>query len=249
MKGMKLAACFAFLVYSLCLPGIALAEDDPALQRRKAELELKKLEFEVAALSKSSQAWPNSVATVVGFLLGGAGTAATLWGARRARFGAVDQSVHEKRLDLYPLLVKACAPLALYFPVHASVGPKECQAMGQAMSEWYFGAGGLLLSVESRDAYFKLARALTLASLADNLKSPVYPNDAPEICKERVDTYREKLRMVADLDDVENWSFGGAGSERNDASDRFRDFVFLQQLSSRLRTSLSEDLRSRRRPT
>jgi hypothetical protein len=29
---------------------------------------------------------------------------------------------------------------------------------------------------------------------------------------------------------------------------RFRDYVFLQNLSSRLRTALTEDLRSRRRP-
>jgi hypothetical protein len=148
--------------------------------------------------------------------------------------------------------VQATAGLALYFPkgdAPAPIGPQTCSAMGQAMSEWYFGGSGLLLSVKARDAYFALARALTCASLSEKLKVSLFPKDAKDISVEKVDVYRPELARRFNLDDVEKWSFGDSGLEEKKPALRFKDFVFLPRLSSTLRTRLSEDLRSRRRPT
>lgn len=197
---------------------------------------------------------PSWLIGLVGLLAGILGTATTVLLARLARLGALDQSVHDKRLESYPQLVKAASRLAVHFPSGdppvASIGPKECREMGQAMSEWYFVVGGLLLSVEARDAYFALARALTRASLAEDLRVPAFPRDAEDISVGKLDKYRKELAREFDLDDIENWSFGGTelGREETPAR-RFQDFVFLQRLSSALRTTLSEDLRSRRRPS
>jgi hypothetical protein len=218
------------------------------------------------------------------------GAAASVWVAYRTRLGGLDQSVHNKRLESYPQLVKAAAPLAIYFPT-GDAGPwalgfpardaaswalslADCRAIGRAMSKWYFGGGGLLLSTEARDAYFLLARALTRATAASSLRVPTFPRDAQIISVEKLDEYREKLAgeyraRLADkyrakpaheyeaalakkeiLDDVEHWDFGCSMPETDPpAHNRFQDYVFLQRLSSELRSALAEDLRSRRRPS
>jgi len=148
----------------------------------------------------------------------------------------MDQAVHEKRLEFYPLLVKAAPRLALYFAGDdpsgkASVGPDECRAMGRAMLERYFGGGGLLLSVKARDADFKLARALTRASLAKALKVPTFPDDAEDISIETVRCYQDQLMQNLDLDDVENGAFGSPASEKEAADHgpqlEFKDYEFL----------------------
>lgn len=232
---------------------IATAQQEPSnLERRKADLEVQKLELEVAKLKEDRGELPGWLTGVLGVLAGIVGTATPVWAARRARHGALDQSVHDKRLESYPHLVKATAGLALYFPIGDApvpIGPKECGTMGRAMSEWYFGGGGLLLSVEARDVYFALARALTRASIAEKIKVPVFPKDAEDMSVEKVDKYRAELARKFNLDDVEKWSFGDPGLEKETLALRFKDFVFLQRLSSTLRTRLSEDLRSRRRPS
>ena len=60
------------------------------------------------------------------------------------------------------------------------------------------------MSVEARDAYFKLARALTRASLAKTLKVPTFPDNAEDISIEKVRGYQDKIKQNLDLDDVEN---------------------------------------------
>jgi hypothetical protein len=149
---------------------------------------------------------------------------------------------------LYPDLVAATAQLALYFPSKPSVGPSDCHVMGQAMSAWYFQNGGLLMSPAARDAYFRLARALTRASLAPELRAPLFPGDANRVSVSSVDRYRDELAGRG-IGDVEKWEFGGPVAESGTTALRFKDFVFLQQLSSSLRTELSKDLHSRRRPS
>jgi hypothetical protein len=241
----------------LCLDA-ATAQQVQSSPQNKTDPELQKLEIEVAKLKKDVGKW-SLITGAVGLLAVSVSAVASIWVARRARYGAFDQSVHNKRLDSYPQLIKATAPLAVYFPSSCSptlsVGRRKCREMGQVMSQWYFGGGGLLLSVEARDAYFRLATALTRASLAENLKVPVFFQDAEYISVEKLKEYRKKLAKKYKLDDVENWQFGDSDSETGIPSEtgtpayRFRDFVFLQQLSSKLRTRLSEDLRSRRRPS
>jgi len=233
----------------LCSSGIATAQERPlALGDRKAELEIRKLKLEVAKLNQDSAQLPTWLTSVPGLVVGAAGGATTVWLARGARLGALDQSVHEKRFELYPRLVETTARLALYFPPTKSIDPGESRAIGEAMRDWYFASGGLILSTEARDAYFQFARALTRASLAAELRAPVFPRDAEEISVEKVVEYRKELEREHDLDDVEKWNFGASGSETQKAAFKYKDFVFLQKLSSTLRTMLSKDLRSRRRP-
>ena len=47
---------------------------------------------------------------------------------------------------------------------------------------------------------------------------------------------------------IAKWRFGVAAPVDAPPHQRFRDYVFLQNLSSKLRTALAQDLRSRRRP-
>jgi hypothetical protein len=223
------------------------------LEIRKLGLEVDKLRLEVANLRKDRGELSSWLTGVVGLLTGIVGTATTVWVTRRTRLGALHQSVHDKRLESYPQLMKASARLAAYFPsgysARISIGTEDCRRMGQAMSEWYFGGGGLLLSIKARDAYFRLVRAFTRASQAADLKVPTFPQDAENISVEKLVQYRKELEGHNDLDDVEAWRFGEPVSEQEKLAQRFRDFVFLQRLSSILRTKLSEDIRSRRRPS
>jgi hypothetical protein len=254
------------------------------------DLETQKLELEVDKLrrDRDSGELPKWLIGVLGLLGGAISATAAVWIARRTRRGALDQSVHDKRLESYPKLVEATARLALFFPrfdpldssgdqPEACVGREDCTAMGRAMSAWYFGGGGLLLTVEARDAYFRLAEALTLASEENKLKLkvPIFPKDAKHISREKVDMYRKRLATKFKLDDIENWRFGDSDSgndnlatrlksyifvqrvsrkfqaklkEEYDLAVRFKDYIFLQRLSSKLRTTLTKDLQSRRPP-
>jgi hypothetical protein len=219
----------------------------------KEELEVQKLELEVSQL-KSGQWLPWQTA-FGGFLTG----AITVWVSRKERLGALDQSMHEKRIQSYPKLVEATAPLALYFPPTKSADPQQCRKIGESMRVWYFTDGGLILSKEARDAYFDLARALTYASsFTKKLSVPLFPRDAKKISKKQVHDYRNKLKDYGvdsegnkpkyDISRVEKWEFGASGSETHQDFLKFKDFLLLQELSSTLRTKLTEDLRSRRRP-
>jgi hypothetical protein len=155
-----------------------------------------------------------------------------------------------------------------------SLTPDHCAAMGRNLSKWYFEDGGLLLSKEARDCYFALARALTGAADAPALAVPIFPDDAKMISDLKMDDYRRQLNLLTvkeakkgkpkqsvvngfDLALVDSWTFGPAPllapSGPQDAGapspNRFRDYVRLQLVSSRLRSTLAEDLRSRRRPS
>ena len=121
------------------------------------------------------------------------------------------------------------------------------------MSEWYFEHGGLLLSIRARAAYFRLARALTLAAREKTLKVPTFPDDAKDISVERLSEYERKIRDMQkeslNLDDVENWEFGGPAADQESDYLRFKDYVFLRNLTSGLRTTLTNDLRGRLQPS
>jgi hypothetical protein len=233
-----------------CRPQSAAAQGQG--DRSRVDLELEKLELEITKLKKELEAPDWLGAGALGILAGIGSALVTLWAARRARLGALDQAVHEKRLEVYPNLVKATSPLALYFPKYGSSGgsitPDTCNEMGEAISRWYFDGGGLLMSTGARDAYFKLTRALTRAATASSLQVPRFPRDAQEINEVNVDAYRARLSRSG-LGDVEKWAFGPSPVGPEDAHMRFKDYVILQALSSDLRTSLAEDLRSRTRPS
>lgn len=310
---LRLRACGSvLLVFSLgmfCLqtasaqlqPSTAQPEPN-SVERRKAELEVEKLELENAKLREMHAEWLTWLPALIGLLIAALSIPASIWSARLARANALDQATHEERLESYPPLVKAMSPLALYFPVAiclpgsdpagaASISPSQCGALGHEMSKWYFEGGGLLMSTETRDAYFRLARALTRASRAPDLKVPSFPANAVDISKEKIETYVGKLGMELkwSLRCVDAWTFGGAepkiegsiprrykfkvdvsrqlkwplkylhkwtvmscvteAESANLKHNEFKDFVFLQQLSSDLRTKLADDLSSRGRPS
>jgi len=224
------------------------------LETKRLELEVKKLDLEVQQLEHD---WPSWTVVLLGIFGGVASGFVTIWVARRTRRGELDQATHEGRLRCYPKFVVAMAPLALYFPEVGSspLSPAICGAIGRSMSQWYFDKGGLLLSTGSRDAYFRLARALTLASYAEALAVPNTPEQLLLLSKEKIADYRKELRTKGyDLDGKQletgdkQWKFGEATAAAAGPAESFRDFVFLQGLSSELRTALSEDLRGRRRP-
>ena len=232
-----------------------------SIEQEKTRLEVQKLQSEIAKLQKDDSEWATWIPILLGFLGAVIGTVSSFLLARWARHGAIDQATHEKRLDSYAKLIKATSRLALYFPHRGkecveSLDPGECRVMGQEMSQGYFDGGGLLLSTEARDAYFKLARALTCASFASELRVPKFPDDAPEISQGRIDDYVRDLKeeLALALNDVEKWKFlepeskpGDQARGQTDPHERFKDYIFLQRLSSQLRTALAADLHSRRR--
>ena len=136
--------------------------------------------------------------------------------------------------------------------------------MGAQLSEWYFGAGGLLLSEEARTTYFALMEGLRLAVAAKH--EPVtgtIGDHRLEMSAMLIKKYRRELAnakaaahpVFVKLDNLEPvkddnlacYKFGvpldGASTAK-----KFKDFVLIQQLASRFRTALTEDIRSRKAP-
>jgi hypothetical protein len=107
------------------------------------------------------------LATIASGLLGGvAGALASLVISYFTRFRERDKAVHTTRLEVYVALVQELAPLALFFPSVAQsdnpsscsyiLTPQICLEMGTKLCKWYFRGGGILLSDNSREAYFYL---------------------------------------------------------------------------------------------
>ena len=69
-----------------------------------------------------------------------------------------DLELLRRRLDAYQRLFTVLKPLSMDGRPKPS-GP-EIRGMVTALTDWYTDQGGLLLSVESRDALFKLRRQL-----------------------------------------------------------------------------------------
>lgn len=205
------------------------------------------------ATVQSLSEWREWLVPLVAALIGGG---MTLLGARWASAAEVDNVTHQKRHETYPALVSATSGLATYFPKTRwdgsfALDQADCKVIGRALSDWYYEKGGLLLSAESRDALFKLERALTRAASAKRLATPKFPDDAIAISKARLDDYRRQLSIdtLSDLQ-IESWVFGPIHEEAGATpAGRFRDFVFLQKLSSEFRTQLAKDIRGRRTPS
>ena len=238
--------------------------------QHKAELESQKLELEAKKLDRELGWWGIGLAIasgpLVSLLVGaiaafatvrvaGRNASSALKVAHRNQIAELDQATHEKRLESYPELMTATSPLAIYFP-EEPLNQRRCGAIGREISKWYFKSG-LLLSGEARDAYFRLAHALTLAAEEKELCVPLVPYGGNEISGEKIKQYRRELFKIENPTDkveeppdkaVENWIFGPVNGQPKTDAYKFKDYVFLQTLSSWLRTRLTEDLSSRRRP-
>ena len=258
-------AAVVAIVLSLIPPRCQAAtpqQNASVVAQTREELERQKLVLEVRKLENEQEyddwlKWGVPVSTVVLSILTLVGTFLV---ARWTRANALDQATHEKRLECYPKLVSSSSRLALYFPNENRLGdgtltPADCSIIGREMSDWYFGGGGLLLSTQARDSYFRLARALTRATSAKTLCVPKFPDDAKDVSKEKVDDYRKTLGIRAPIKVgyIDEWRFGPLALQSDPEESKphrvFKDYLLLQALSSDLRTKLTQDLRSRRRPT
>src|SRR5262249_38145103 len=168
-------------------------------------------------------------------------------------------------------LVAATAPFAVYFPDTDLLDTHRCRKVGHELQQRYFEEAVLLMSTTARDAYFWLAIGLTRASTAETLAADRFPNIDHELLKDYrgiiTEYYKPKQLNLESpkKHDVDEWPFGPikpssediervlkkyhkCSSEDVERALKMKDYVFLQQLSSLLRTSLSDDLLSRRRP-
>jgi len=247
----SLAIFLTAAVLMLPLAGTALGQQPSALEADKLALEVEKLRSDLAS------DWLKWGVPLITLFLGLASAAGTFLVARWTRANSLDQATHEKRLECYPKLVQATKRFALYFPEGGQFSPGDCTIMGHEMSNWYFKEGGILMSTKARDAYFKLARALTRASRAKALCFPKIPDDAEHISAELGKRYRQLLCMPRSIgiEYINDWKFGspqpqmGHGISERVLHQDFKDYILLQFLSSDLRTELSGDLKSRRRPS
>ena len=164
----------------------------------------------------------------------------------------------EVRTDSYAKAFARLKATALYFPVADEEASGEkgtpilsreaCRKMGQDLSEWYFGAGGLLMSKPARDAYFALSEWLGKAADSDvELASRLYGVGSSALTIPRVKTLRTDAGMDPESGPADDWSFGPSQSADNEGA-RIKDYLAIQFFASRFRTALTEDIKSREPP-
>jgi hypothetical protein len=88
-----------------------------------------------------------------------AGILGTSWKTRKDLEASYDIDLRKHRIDAYGELWRKLEPLAEYAPP-AAVTYRAVAGMARDLRHWYFDAGGLFLSAETRAPYFNLQRAL-----------------------------------------------------------------------------------------
>jgi len=88
-----------------------------------------------------------------------AGVVTTAWKSRKDLEAQYDIDLRKRRIEAYAELWKLLEQLADYF------GPGElthesARKLGESLRRWYFRRGGLVLSSDTRPAYFNLQQAL-----------------------------------------------------------------------------------------
>ncbi|MBT8409512.1 MAG: hypothetical protein KJN93_07795 [Alphaproteobacteria bacterium] len=232
----------------------------------KTYLEIAKLEWETGPGRYVSIATPLLVVLV------GAGLAA--WFDRRLKAAELRfTELTSARKDAYAEAFGHLKPTALYFPpaARAETGnqattgrhiltPGDCEKMGAALSDWYFGEGGVLMSRRARDAYFALAHALARASVAKALHSPQVSDakfmvDIPDLAVRQKALGIDIPAMLgsgATATPSKSPGSRGSGAAVGDwkfnsgtETDPWRDFILIQSLASAFRTRLTDDIESR----
>jgi hypothetical protein len=87
-----------------------------------------------------------------------AGIVTTAWKSRKDLEAQYDIDLRKRRIEAYGELWRTLEPLAYHFgsrPTYESV-----DNLGRALRHWYFHTGGLVLSADTRPAYFNLQQAL-----------------------------------------------------------------------------------------
>ncbi len=97
---------------------------------------------------------------LLSFALGAVGSyLGLLWKVRKDLEAAYDKDLRERRLIAYKTLWAHLEPLAKY----SRPGPVNGATLSQLsvqLRHWYFADGGIYLSDDTRDAYFRLQQAL-----------------------------------------------------------------------------------------
>jgi len=211
---------------------------------------------ELKIQNSQKQSWLEKIfPQILAALVGVIGFLVSMQIEKHTRIGELDQSIHEKRLEIYPKIVEIGLPFALHFPIVdkenldvSKVDGKSCLKMGRQLSTWYYETGGLLLSKNSFDNYLLLSKALLKASRLDELCTPDYNDMQIDIDLKSAETEIGIMSFITSKS-VESFEFGINSSDGNNIKGGvFKDYVFLRKLFSQMRTSLIKDIRGRRRP-
>jgi hypothetical protein len=100
-----------------------------------------------------------------------AGVGVALVEARRNLETQYDIDLRKERIGAYQELWACFEPVAFYSPP-GPVTFKTVREISKTMREWYFTKGGLFLSTEARDVYFRLQRELTKTAHAHRVGIP-----------------------------------------------------------------------------
>lgn len=169
----------------------------------------------------------------------------------------------ELRFKSYGALWKELRPLAVYDTT--PLDKQAVETLCSKLSDWYFSdCGGLFLTPEARDFYFTLQDVLQTASRFhfDWSANRVDSAEMSQTIFRDLLTSRNATGAIDVLDyfskgDYDQWREKGLPQGKiwrqeistvaNEWSkfDGYQRFAFLQQLGSKLRTSLSNDLESR----
>jgi hypothetical protein len=82
-----------------------------------------------------------------------------------------DRKLRSERLDAYRDLFKRMKPLARYSP-EKPLNYKIIKETSEELRDWYFDVGGIYLSKESRDPYFKLKALMQQVIDHEEFKEP-----------------------------------------------------------------------------
>jgi hypothetical protein len=172
----------------------------------------------------------------------------------------------ELRFKSYGTLWKELRPLAIYDAVR--IDRKVASDLCAKLSDWYFSeCGGLLLTPQAREFYFALQDLLRVIS---SLPTPWNADKSEELEGDANRTFHELLEArrasggISVLDYFSNGSFAdwqekafSLGKEWRKSVNQFgpvwselrerERFAVLQQVGSKLRSSLVNDLESRER--
>ena len=205
-----------------------------ALDERRFDLERRRFNMEMSR-APNKELWdvlvPLGVALVTGLIT----FFVTRWTERRKAMdelaAAYDQELRKERITSYKDLWAIFEPFALYSP--EPVTYKDLPEIGVKMRSWYFHTGGLFMSVRTRHRYFALLWAVAQVWEHSPEKSsgmqinavPLGPRDA-EADEKKYEGFR-------------------TGDELPKLSSSAEAYRFIRALGSSLRTSMSDDVRTR----
>jgi hypothetical protein len=158
--------------------------------------------------------------------------------------GEYDQNLRERRIAHYLELWSSTKPLARYpepGPLsYAGVGP-----LATSLRDWYFKGGGLFMSEGTRDVYFDFQDGLRIVEQKRKGRWPFANIDMES--PEDVARLKHHLRSNEDWEIPKEVTRLANDTEINQSGDEvpYGAFDNLRLLSSKLRTELAHDVRTR----